>query len=193
MHSRWRLSAVTGCLYRARHTSYRREFWTNTFRAAAEVLVDLIFRPNLRPRNLALERKVVLRESIPSTIPRMTGLSSCHNAHLWAGHPYGYSSSDPRDTSRAHRRRSAKPPLPRLPSRPIVGGSRRNVEHDALTDVLEATVWADIRAGIAELVSPAPIVQALQPCTSKETPPRLTSSSAAPRSSTATAPLRHDD
>jgi predicted Zn-dependent peptidase len=148
--------------YTAReHTSYQARVLDEHLSAAADVLVDLIFRPTLRAADLALEKKVVLEEinTVDDTPDDL--VFELHNAQLWGRHPYGYSILGTRETVaglgvadlRSLHSRAYHPEQ-------VIVAAAGNVEHDALTDVLEATGWADIPAGgLTPLVSPAPTVQ----------------------------------
>jgi len=149
--------------YTAReHTSYQARVLDEHLSQAADVLGDLIFRPNLRPADLALEKKVVLEEinTVDDTPDDL--VFELHNAQLWGKHPYGYSILGTRDTVAG----LAVDDLRALHSRAyhpeqIVVAAAGNVDHDALTDVLEATGWADIPpGGLPVLQSPAPVMQA---------------------------------
>jgi predicted Zn-dependent peptidase len=149
--------------YTAReHTAYQARVLDEHLPQAADVLADLIFRPNLRASDLALERKVVLEEinTVDDTPDDL--VFELHNAQLWGKHPYGYSILGTRETVNA----LDQSDLRALHSRAyhpeqIVVSAAGNVEHDALLETLEATGWADIpRGGLPQLTSPAPIVQA---------------------------------
>ena len=149
--------------YTAReHTSYQARVLDEHLSQAADVLVDLIFRPTLRPADLSLERKVVLEEinTVDDTPDDL--VFELHNAQLWGGHPYGYSILGTRETVAG----LGVADLQSLHSRAyhpdqIVVAAAGNVEHEVLIDVLEQTGWGEIpRGGLATLKSPAPIVQA---------------------------------
>jgi predicted Zn-dependent peptidase len=148
--------------YTAReHTSYQARVLDEHLSEAADVLVDLIFRPTLRPADLALEKKVVLEEinTVDDTPDDL--VFELHNAQLWGGHPYGYSILGTRETVGA----LSVPDLEALHSRAyhpeqIIVAAAGNVEHDALTSVLEATGWGEIPpGGLPRLVSPPPSIQ----------------------------------
>ena len=148
--------------YTAReHTSFQARVLDEHLSDAADVLGDLIFRPTLRAADLALEKKVVLEEinTVDDTPDDL--VFELHNAQLWGAHPYGYSILGTRDTVaglgaedlRALHSRAYHPEQ-------IVVAAAGNVEHDALTEVLEATGWGDVPAGrLPVLRSPAPTVQ----------------------------------
>jgi predicted Zn-dependent peptidase len=148
--------------YTAReHTSYQARVLDEHLSEAADVLVDLIFRPTLRAADLALEKKVVLEEinTVDDTPDDL--VFELHNAQLWGRHPYGYSILGTRETVAG----LSVADLRSLHSRAyhpeqVIVAAAGNVEHDALTDVLEATGWADIPAGgLTPLVSPVPFVE----------------------------------
>ncbi|MFL5594095.1 MAG: M16 family metallopeptidase [Gemmatimonadaceae bacterium] len=148
--------------YTAReHTAYQAKVLDEHLPQAADVLVDLIFRPVLRASDLALERKVVLEEinTVDDTPDDL--VFELHNAQMWGAHPYGFSILGTRETVgaldqadlRALHGRAYHPEQ-------IVVAAAGNVEHDRLLDVLEATGWANIpRGALPPLTSPAPIVQ----------------------------------
>jgi predicted Zn-dependent peptidase len=148
--------------YTAReHTSFQARVLDEHLSDAADVLGDLIFRPTLRAADLALEKKVVLEEinTVDDTPDDL--VFELHNAQLWGTHPYGYSILGTRETVaglgagdlRALHSRAYHPEQ-------IVVAAAGNVEHDALTDVLEATGWGDVPAGgLPVLRSPAPSVR----------------------------------
>jgi predicted Zn-dependent peptidase len=128
---------------------------------AADVLVDLIFRPTLQPADLTLEKKVVLEEinTVDDTPDDL--VFELHNAQLWGTHPYGYSILGTRETVGALGVADLKSLHARAyhPEQIIVAAAG-NVEHDALTDVLEATGWGDIPSGgLPPLISPPPTSQ----------------------------------
>jgi len=143
------------------HTAYQARVLDEHLPQAADVLADLVFRPVLRPSDLALERKVVLEEinTVDDTPDDL--VFELHNAQLWGNHPYGYSILGTRETVGA----LDQTDLRALHSRAyhpeqIVVAAAGNVEHDALIETLEASGWADIpRGGLPALKSPAPIVQ----------------------------------
>lgn len=149
--------------YTAReHTAYQAKVLDEHLPQAADVLADLIFRPTLRPSDLALEKKVVLEEinTVDDTPDDL--VFELHNAQLWGTHPYGFQILGTRDTVAALRADD----LRALHSRAyhpdqIVVAAAGNVEHDALLETLEATGWGDVPSGgLPALESPAPIVQA---------------------------------
>lgn len=148
--------------YTAReHTAYQARVLDEHLPQAADVLADLVFRPVLRPSDLALERKVVLEEinTVDDTPDDL--VFELHNTQLWGKHPYGYSILGTRETVGA----LDQADLRALHSRAyhpeqVVVAAAGNVEHDALLETLEATGWADLpRGGLPALRSPAPIVQ----------------------------------
>ena len=149
--------------YTAReHTAYQAKVLDEHLPQAADVLADLIFRPILRPSDLALERKVVLEEinTVDDTPDDL--VFELHNAQLWGNHPYGYSILGTRETVSALDQSDLRALHTRAyhPEQVVVAAAG-NVEHDALLETLESTGWAEIpRGGLPPLTSPAPIVQA---------------------------------
>jgi predicted Zn-dependent peptidase len=148
--------------YTAReHTSYQARVLDEHLSEAADVLVDLIFRPTLQPADLTLEKKVVLEEinTVDDTPDDL--VFELHNAQLWGTHPYGYSILGTRETVGALGVADLKSLHARAyhPEQIIVAAAG-NVEHDALTDVLEVTGWGDIPSGgLPPLISPPPTSQ----------------------------------
>ena len=105
--------------YTAReHTAYQARALDANLRDAADVLVDLVYRPLLRASDLKLERQVVLEEiSMVEDTPDDL-VFELHNEALWGPHPYGYSILGTRDSvSSAGRIGSPGGPRPHLPSR----------------------------------------------------------------------------
>ena len=143
------------------HTSYQAKVLDEHLPQAADVLADLIFRPTLRPSDLALEKKVVLEEinTVDDTPDDL--VFELHNAQMWGNHPYGFQILGTRETVGA----LGQSDLRALHSRAyhpeqIVVGAAGNVEHDDLLNTLESTGWSDVpRGGLTPLKSPAPIVQ----------------------------------
>ena len=143
------------------HTSYQARVLDEHLPQAADVLADLIFRPTLRPSDLALEKKVVLEEinTVDDTPDDL--VFELHNAQMWGNHPYGFQILGTRETVGA----LGQSDLRALHSRAyhpeqIVLAAAGNVEHDDLLNTLESTGWADVpRGGLSPLKSPAPIVQ----------------------------------
>ena len=149
--------------YTAReHTSYQARVLDEHLPQAADVLVDLIFHPTLRAADLSLERNVVLEEinTVDDTPDDL--VFELHNAQLWGAHPYGYSILGTRETVAG----LTVPDLNNLHARAyhpdqIVVAAAGNVEHDALTEILETTGWGNVPScGLPPLTSPAPNVQA---------------------------------
>ena len=145
------LEALGGSLdaYTAReHTSYQARVLDEHLTEAADVIADLVFRPLLRPQDLALERKVVLEEiSMVDDTPDDL-VFELHNEALWGEHPYGYSILGTResverlavDDLRALHGRAYHPPQ-------LVVAASGNVEHERLVDALSRTGWADAPRG----------------------------------------------
>ena len=152
--------------YTAReHTSYQARVLDEHLEQAADVIADLMFRPSLRPADLALERKVVLEEiSMVDDTPDDL-VFELHNEALWGDHPYGYSILGTRDTVGAlsvdhlaelHRRAYH-------PEQIVVAVSG-NVQHDELLDVLVRTGWGNVPRG-DDQAQPTPLAVPAQPRT----------------------------
>ena len=98
------LEALGGSLdaYTSReHTVYQGRVLDEHLSEAADVIADIVFRPTLRPSDLALERKVILEEigMVEDTPDDL--VFEIHNEALWGRHPYGYSILGTRDTVNA--------------------------------------------------------------------------------------------
>src|SRR5258708_10633728 len=153
------LEALGGSLdaYTSReHTVFQGRVLDEHLREAAEVIADIVFRPELRSGDLALERKVVLEEigMVEDTPDDL--VFELHNSALWGDHPYGYSILGTRDTVSALKVGDLEELHDRAyhPGRLVIAASG-NVEHQALLDVLEKTGWAT-QAPRADLVTDAP-------------------------------------
>jgi predicted Zn-dependent peptidase len=135
--------------YTAReHTAYQARALDINLRDAADVLVDLVYRPLLRDSDLQLERKVVLEEiSMVQDTPDDL-VFELHNETLWGTHPYGYSILGTRETVsqlgvgelRSLHERAYHP------DQTIVAAAG-NLQHDHLVEVLRETGWADLSRG----------------------------------------------
>ena len=145
--------------YTAReHTSYQARVLDEHLEQAADVIADLIFRPLLRPQDLALEKKVVLEEISQVDDTPDDLVFELHNEAMWGEHPYGYSILGTRDTVsglgvrelRDLHERAYHPPQ-------VVIAASGNVRHDDLLEVLHRTGWADQPRGtgiVARTVPP---------------------------------------
>ena len=145
--------------YTAReHTAYQARVLDDHLTQAADVIADLIFRPVLRPSDLALERKVVLEEigQVDDTPDDL--VFELHNEAMWGPHPYGYSILGTRETVsslgvselRALHERAYHPPQ-------IVVAASGNVRHEDLLETLTRTGWSEQPRGSSEIAtSPAP-------------------------------------
>lgn len=135
--------------YTAReHTAYHARALDANLREAADVLVDLVYRPLLRATDLKLERQVVLEEiSMVQDTPDDL-VFELHNETLWGGHPYGYSILGTRESVS----RLGVSDLRELhdrayhPTQTIVAAAG-NVAHDHLLEILHDTGWADLPRG----------------------------------------------
>jgi predicted Zn-dependent peptidase len=156
------LEALGGSLdaYTSReHTCYQARALDEHLEAAADVVLDIVFRPTLRAPDLALERKVVLEEIAMVDDTPDDLVFELHNAALWGEHPYGYSILGTRETVsrlgvrelRELHERAYHPPQ-------VVVAAAGNVDHDELLEALERTGWADVPRGDARrLASPPPV------------------------------------
>lgn len=135
--------------YTAReHTAYQARALDVNLRDAADVLVDLVFRPLLRASDLKLERQVVLEEiSMVEDTPDDL-VFELHNEALWGAHPYGYSILGTRDSVSRLGVADLRAVHDRAyhPAQTIVAAAG-NVDHDVLLDVLVETGWAELPRG----------------------------------------------
>ena len=126
------------------HTAYQARVLDEHLAQAADVIADLIFRPALRSKDLALEKKVVLEEISQVDDTPDDLVFELHNEAMWADHPYGYSILGTRETVsslgvrelRELHERAYHPPQ-------VVVAASGNVRHADLLDVLQRTGWAD--------------------------------------------------
>ena len=126
------------------HTAYQARVLDEHLGHAADVIADLIFRPALRSKDLALEKKVVLEEISQVDDTPDDLVFELHNEALWGDHPYGYSILGTRETVsslgvrelRELHERAYHPPQ-------VVVAASGNVRHADLLDVLQRTGWAD--------------------------------------------------
>ncbi len=134
--------------YTAReHTAYQARALDANLRDAADVLVDLVYRPLLRASDLKLERQVVLEEiSMVEDTPDDL-VFELHNEALWGPHPYGYSILGTRDSVSRLGVSDLRAVHDRAyhPGQTIVAAAG-NVDHDVLLDVLADTGWTDLAA-----------------------------------------------
>jgi predicted Zn-dependent peptidase len=145
------LEALGGSLdaYTSReHTVYHARVLDEHLDVACDVVGDVVFRPTLRPKDLSLERKVVLEEIAAVDDTPDDLVFELHNEALWGSHPYGYSILGTRETVsglsvgelRELHSRAYRPPL-------IVVAVSGNVNHDRLLETLGRAGWADMPAG----------------------------------------------
>lgn len=159
------LESLGGSLdaYTAReHTAFQARVLDEHLAQAADVLLDVMFRPLLRQADLDLERKVVLEEIAMVEDTPDDVVFELHNAEMWGDHPYGYSILGTRKSvagmplgavQALHRRAYV--------AGNVVLGAAGNVEHDALLDVLADAGWdaLPVRAGPDEARKPVPATQ----------------------------------
>jgi len=135
--------------YTAReHTAYQARVLDINLRDAADVLVDLVYRPLLRPSDLKLERKVVLEEiSMVQDTPDDL-VFELHNETLWGAHPYGFSILGTRESVSQLGVADLRSLHDRAyhPAQTVVAAAG-NVEHDRLVDVLADTGWTALPRG----------------------------------------------
>lgn len=156
------LESLGGSLdaYTAReHTCFQARVLDEHLPQAADVILDLVFRPLLRSADLKLERKVILEEIAMVDDTPDDLVFELHNAALWGSHPYGYSilgtresvAGMPLESIRELHARAYHPPQ-------VVIAASGNVEHADLLAVLEAAGWNDVPRGDGvALHSPAPV------------------------------------
>lgn len=159
------LESLGGSLdaYTAReHTCFQARVLDEHLRQAADVILDLVFRPLLRPADLKLERKVILEEIAMVDDTPDDLVFELHNAALWGSHPYGYSilgtresvAGMPLESIRELHARAYHPPQ-------VVVAASGNVEHADLLAVLDSAGWNDVpRGNGVTLHSPAPVAAA---------------------------------
>lgn len=147
------LESLGGSLdaYTAReHTAFQARVLDEHLSEAADVLLDVMFRPLLREADLELERKVVLEEIAMVEDTPDDLVFELHNAEMWGDHPYGYAILGTRKSVgelsvaavRALHRRAYVPGN-------VVVAAAGHVEHDALLDVLADTGWSDLPTAAA--------------------------------------------
>lgn len=147
------LESLGGSLdaYTAReHTAFQARVLDEHLADAADVLLDVVFRPLLREADLELERKVVLEEIAMVEDTPDDVVFELHNAEMWGDHPYGYSilgtrksvAEMPITAVRGLHRRAYVPAN-------VVVGAAGNVTHDELLDVLAQAGWGALPAAPA--------------------------------------------
>ena len=146
------LDAYTG----REHTAFQARVLDTHVREAADVLVDLIYRPALRSGDLQTERKVVLEEisTVEDTPDDL--VFELHNEALWGAHPYGYSILGTRDTVASLEIADLQALHTRAyhPAQTVLAAAG-NIDHDQLLEVVTATGWGDVGAGPhTRLISP---------------------------------------
>jgi predicted Zn-dependent peptidase len=136
------LDAYTG----REHTSFQARVLDEHLPQAADVLLDLMFRPALREADLELERGVILEELAMVEDTPDDVVFEVHGETLWGAHPHGYSILGTNETVealgvddlRALHRRAYRPEL-------VVVAAAGNVTHEHLLAVLTAAGWADLK------------------------------------------------
>ena len=136
------LDAYTGREY----TSFQARVLDEHLPQAADVLLDLMFRPALRESDLELERGVVLEEIAMVDDTPDDIVFEVHGETLWGEHPYGYSILGTEETVE----RLSVDDLRALhgtayrPERVVVAAAG-NVTHEQLLQVLTAAGWSDLK------------------------------------------------
>lgn len=138
------LDAYTG----REHTSFQARVLDEHLPQAADVLLDLMFRPTLRQADLDLERGVVLEEIAMVDDTPDDVVFELHNAALWGDHPFGYSILGTPETvgalglaelralhSRAYRASN------------VIVAASGNVRHEQLLDALSVAGWDALPSG----------------------------------------------
>ena len=130
------------------HTSFQARVLDEHLPQAADVMLDLMFRPLLRAEDLKLERKVILEEigMVEDTPDDL--VFELHNAALWGTHPMGYSILGTRETV-ANMRLDDVRTLHARAYHPlhVVVAAAGNVTHEQLLNVLADAGWADLAPG----------------------------------------------
>ena len=135
--------------YTAReHTAYHARALDANLREAADVLVDLVYRPLLRATDLKLERQVVLEEiSMVQDTPDDL-VFELHNETLWGGHPIRiFDPRDSRERLAVGCERPSRAPRSGLPSAQTIVAAAGNVDARHLLEILHDTGWADLPRG----------------------------------------------
>lgn len=129
------------------HTAFQARVLDEHLVPAADVLADVMFRPQLRSEDLVLEKKVVLEEiSMVEDTPDDI-VFELHNSDMWGDHPYGYSILGTRGTVTALDVADIRALHGRAyVASNVVVGAAGNVAHDELVDTLAATGWSDLPA-----------------------------------------------
>ncbi|MGQ0539948.1 MAG: M16 family metallopeptidase [Gemmatimonadaceae bacterium] len=158
------LESVGGVLdaYTSReHTVYQARCLDEHLERATDLVADIVFRPALRGRDLALERKVVLDEIALVEDTPDDLVFELHNAALWGAHPYGYSILGTRETVSALGVDDLRA-VHALGYRPehIVVVVTGNIEHEQVLDALAATGWDAEPRGHTRLSDEVPAVRA---------------------------------
>jgi predicted Zn-dependent peptidase len=153
------LDAYTG----REHTSYQARVLDEHLPQAADVLLDLIFRPALRQSDLDLERGVVLEEiaMVQDTPDDM--VFELHNELLWGEHPLGYSILGTEESVGALELadlRSLHDHAYRASN--VVVAAAGSCSHEQLIDVLLAAGWGELPGGTAMKV-PVPPARPVAP------------------------------
>ncbi len=138
------LDAYTG----REHTAFQARVLDEHLPQAADVILDLMFRPAMRQADLELERGVVLEEIAMVDDTPDDVVFELHNAALWGQHPLGYSILGTEDTVRGLEVSDLRE-LHGRAYRPgnVILAAAGNVPHERLVAVLLEAGWGDLPAG----------------------------------------------
>ncbi|MCU0626365.1 MAG: insulinase family protein [Gemmatimonadaceae bacterium] len=145
------------------HTSYQARVLDEHLVQACDVIGELVFAPQLREADLALERKVILEEIAMVDDTPDDVVFDLHAAAMFPGHPYGFSILGTKETVssitaaqlRARHERAYRPGQ-------VVVAAVGSVTHEALLEALERTGWAAQPAGtLPPPVAPVPVMPVL--------------------------------
>lgn len=142
------------------HTAFQARVLDEHVDLALDVLSDIVLHPLLRPRDLELEREVVLEEisTVEDTPDDL--VFELHSEALWGDHPYGYSILGTRETvsgMRAEDLVAAHARAYRSPA--LIVAAAGNIQHDRIVAQVEA-LFGDARDGAVSVeVPPVPSVE----------------------------------
>ncbi|MGH7631010.1 MAG: M16 family metallopeptidase [Gemmatimonadales bacterium] len=162
------LDAFTGRDY----TSYQAHVLDADVPLAVEILTDLVRRPLLAERDLALERNVILEEIAGVADTPDDLVYELHAETLWPEHPYGYSILGTPDTVGA----LTADDLRLVHAEGYLRGNcvlsaAGNVNHDQLLTVLEREGWLTgaAREPAREALRAAPAARGRERCEARDT------------------------
>ncbi len=162
------LDAFTGRDY----TSYQAHVLDADLPLAVEILTDLVRRPLLADRDLALERNVILEEIAGVADTPDDLVYELHAETLWPEHPYGYSILGTPDTVGALTAGDLRlvHAVGYLRGNCVLSAAG-NVNHDQLLTVLEREGWLTGagREPAREAVQAAPATRGRERCEARDT------------------------